>query len=60
MTLDPNSPKQQLLHSLRGSSVVLPDMQGLLSDWPRYVNPEIKKLREVVDTHLERYLIFFP
>jgi hypothetical protein len=47
----------QLLSSLKGNSVVLPDMQALLRDWPQHVNPEIDRLHKDVEKYLETYII---
>lgn len=49
--------RPELLSSLVGSSAVLPDMQTLLRDWPRSVNPEIDRLHKDVEKYLEMYTL---
>ena len=51
MTLG-ESPRQRLVESLHGRNLHIPDLQGLLSHWPQYVNPEIERLRQDVDERL--------
>jgi hypothetical protein len=51
--------RPELLSSLVGSSAVLPDMQTLLRDWPRSVNPEIDRLHKDVEKYLEMYTLSF-
>ena len=48
------SPKQKLLNDLRGQHLEIPNLQHLFRDWPQYVNPELGKLRHVVNELLER------
>ena len=48
--------RQCLLESLQGRVLRIPDLQGLLSHWPQYVNPELSRLREAVDKRLQRYV----
>ena len=48
--------RQQLLHSLRGQSVVIPDLRTLFDHWPQGVNPEVERLREDVENRLEMYI----
>lgn len=57
MTSRNELPRERLLSSLKGNSVVLPDMQALLRDWPQYVNPEIETLHTDVEKYLEMYTI---
>ena len=47
--------RQQLLHSLRGQSLVIPDLRTLFDHWPQGVNPEVERLREDVESRLEMY-----
>ncbi|KAA6411299.1 MAG: hypothetical protein FRX48_04579 [Lasallia pustulata] len=49
--------RQQLLHSLRGQSLVIPDLRTLFDHWPQGVNPEVERLREDVESRLE---MLFP
>ena len=46
--------RQRLLSSLRGQTLVLPDICKFLEHWPQYINPEIERLREEVDDRLSR------
>ena len=52
MTL--NITRKQLLNSLRGSIVVLPDVQSVLRHWPQNVNPHLSRLRDDVEKYLEK------
>ncbi len=53
----PELPRERLLSSLKGNSAILPDMQALLRDWPRNVNPELDRLHRDVEKYLETYVI---
>lgn len=59
MESNTESSRQQLLKSLQGRSLHIPDLQALLDDWPQYVNPEVGRLREDVDERLQRYVMQF-
>ncbi|KAL8951387.1 MAG: hypothetical protein Q9222_002637 [Ikaeria aurantiellina] len=45
--------RQQLLHSLKGQELHIPDLQSLLESWPQYENPELPGFRGEVDEWLE-------
>ena len=47
-------PRQQLLNSLQGCNLYIPDLQALLERWPQYVNPELERLQKHVAERLER------
>ena len=53
MVVIPNSPRQELLSSLRGRQVIVPDLQAIFHDWPQAVNPELATLSKDVDIKLE-------
>ncbi|KAI1443440.1 terpenoid synthase [Annulohypoxylon stygium] len=38
------NPREQLLMSLRGCHVTIPDMQSMISHWPQGVHPDIERL----------------
>ena len=48
------SPKEQLLKSLLGQKLKIPDLQDLFHDWPQYVNPEVERVRSAVNESHER------
>ncbi|KAI0892300.1 terpenoid synthase [Annulohypoxylon nitens] len=43
------NPREQLLMSLRGCHVTIPDMQSMISHWPQGVHPDIERLCEHVE-----------
>ncbi|XDG04251.1 hypothetical protein ABKA04_003866 [Annulohypoxylon sp. FPYF3050] len=43
------NPREQLLMSLRGCHVTIPDMQSMISHWPQGVHPDIERLGEHVE-----------
>ena len=45
--------REELLRSLHGCTLSIPDLTELLSQWPRGMNPEINRLRKAVDEKLE-------
>ena len=49
--------RERLLSSMKGKSAVLPDMQALLRDWPRNVNPELGRLHRDVEKYLETCVV---
>ncbi|RDA88977.1 hypothetical protein CP532_0611 [Ophiocordyceps camponoti-leonardi (nom. inval.)] len=51
------SQRQELLESLLGQRVQIPDLQGLFSEWPLAVNPEVEKLRSFVSSSLKSKFI---
>ena len=44
-----------ILMSLRGQSIILPDLNSIFQDWPKEVNPGLGQLRRDVDEWLDRY-----
>ncbi|KAL8826846.1 MAG: hypothetical protein Q9170_007244 [Blastenia crenularia] len=48
----PIDSREQLLTSLRGHILKIPDLQGLLKQWPQYVHLEVDHLRGDVDKKL--------
>ena len=50
------SPKEQLLKSLRGRKLEIPDLQDLFRDWPQCVHPEVERLRNAVNETNERFV----
>ncbi|KAI4244340.1 MAG: hypothetical protein L6R40_003066 [Gallowayella cf. fulva] len=44
--------RNELLASLRGRTLEIPDLQALLSHWPQYVHLELDRLRKDVDRKL--------
>lgn len=60
MAPNADSSRQQLLNSLQGGSLYIPDLQALLEHWPQYVNPELERLRKDVAERLERCEMPFP
>lgn len=49
---EPINTREQLLYSLRGSHLTVPDLQALLKEWPQYVNQELDRLRVDADEKL--------
>lgn len=47
--------RNELLASLRGRTLEIPDLQALLSHWPQYVHLELDRLRKDVDRKLHEY-----
>ena len=45
--------RQQLLMSLRGHTLKIPNLQVLFNHWPQHVNPELDRLRADVDERLQ-------
>ncbi|KAJ8133067.1 hypothetical protein O1611_g560 [Lasiodiplodia mahajangana] len=45
--------REELRESIRGTEVVIPDFQSLLSHWPAQVHQEVNKLSEDVQRRLE-------
>ena len=50
--------RQQLLKSLQGHSLSIPNLQALLDHWPQYVNPELEHLQKDVVERLQRCVIY--
>ena len=46
-----------ILTSLRGQSIILPELNAMLDGWPREVNQGLDQLRRDVDEWLDRYNI---
>ncbi len=46
-----------ILESLRGQSIILPELNAMLDGWPREVNQGLDQLRRDVDEWLDRYNI---
>lgn len=53
MAPNAESSRQQLLKSLQGCSLYIPDLQTLLEHWPQYVNPGL----DHVDVKYEHGLV---
>lgn len=45
--------RRQLIKSLRGSKVIIPDLQQLMNHWPAGVNDRIQELHGIVEQQLE-------
>ncbi|KAI0169404.1 isoprenoid synthase domain-containing protein [Hypoxylon sp. FL1284] len=45
--------REQVLASIRGSSVTIPDLECLMSHWPQGIHPEIQRLSHHVEEALE-------
>ncbi|KAK6950950.1 hypothetical protein Daesc_007478 [Daldinia eschscholtzii] len=41
-------PREQLLSNIRGSQVVIPDLQTMISHWPQRTHPDVEKLDEFI------------
>ncbi|OTB16541.1 hypothetical protein K445DRAFT_21496 [Daldinia sp. EC12] len=41
-------PREQLLSSIRGSQVVIPDLQTMISHWPQRTHPDVEKLDKFI------------
>ncbi|KAI0851331.1 terpenoid synthase [Daldinia vernicosa] len=50
--LPPDDPREQLLSSIRGSRVFIPDLQTMISHWPRGSHPDIERL----DKHVQEII----
>ncbi|KAL8908996.1 MAG: hypothetical protein Q9207_000447 [Kuettlingeria erythrocarpa] len=50
---DPGQSRQQLLTTLQGRSLHIPDLHALMSHWPQDVHPEIERLRQDCDKTLQ-------
>ncbi|KAL8679066.1 MAG: hypothetical protein Q9186_004606 [Xanthomendoza sp. 1 TL-2023] len=48
--------REELLASLRGRTLNVPDLQALLSHWPQYVHLELDRLRRDVDAKLHEVI----
>lgn len=55
MTSNPEASRQELLSSLKGRSLYIPNLQALLDHWPQYVNPQVHDLQKDVDERLQTY-----
>ena len=49
--------REELLKSLRGRTLSVPDLQALLSKWPQDINPELDRLRKDVDEMLQECVL---
>lgn len=58
MALEINA-RDQLLQSLRGRTLRIPDLPALLQHWPQYVNLELDRLRGHADTKLQEYVVLW-
>ena len=45
---------QEKLASIRGQSIILPDLHSMFKDWPKKINPELEYLRSDVEAWLIR------
>ncbi|KAL9003529.1 MAG: hypothetical protein Q9188_003615 [Gyalolechia gomerana] len=50
--LETGASRDQLLKSLQGRSLHIPDLQAPLAHWPQYINPQLERLRQDVDETL--------
>ena len=57
MTFIPED-REQLLQSLRGRKLRIPDLQAMLKHWPQYVHPELDCLRKDVNRHFRECVSF--
>ncbi|KAL8664204.1 MAG: hypothetical protein Q9202_003282 [Teloschistes flavicans] len=48
--------RDELLASLRGTTLKIPDVQQLLKEWPQYINLELNRLRGDVDEKLQEWV----
>ncbi|KAL8747718.1 MAG: hypothetical protein Q9190_000459 [Brigantiaea leucoxantha] len=46
--------RQQLLDSLRGQELRIPNLQAFFDGWPQSINPNLSHLRKDVDDRLKR------
>ncbi|KAI1650312.1 uncharacterized protein F4817DRAFT_328998 [Daldinia loculata] len=46
--LPPDGPREQLLSSIRGSQVIIPDMQTMISHWPQRSHPDVERIDKYV------------
>ncbi|KAL8933992.1 MAG: hypothetical protein Q9216_006122 [Gyalolechia sp. 2 TL-2023] len=56
MADNPSNPRDDILKSLQGQMVWIPDLQRLFDHWPQDINPHVEQLREHVDERLESSL----
>ena len=47
--------RQELVNSLRGQQVHIPDLHSLFESWPEATSPHIAALRPKVDRTLNKY-----
>ena len=47
--------RHELVNSLRGQNVRIPDLHVLFQGWPEAMNPQIAALRRDVDQTLNKY-----
>lgn len=59
MTTDSVLSRQQLLESLQNRTLVVPDLQAVLEEWPQYIHPELDRLRGDLEKRLPEYLSLF-
>ena len=57
MEQDLRSPREQILESLQGRTLIVPNLEVLFEHWPQSVHPEEKRLRDDVNRRLEEYVI---
>ena len=50
--------RQNLINSLKGQSVLIPNLHTILLYWSHSVNPAIKRLHDDVDRRLDRSVFF--
>ena len=49
--------RHQLIESLRGCELQIPDLQALFGHWPQQINPELDSLRTHVDEWLRMWVL---
>ncbi|KAL9042707.1 MAG: hypothetical protein Q9180_000409 [Flavoplaca navasiana] len=49
-----NIARDELLQSLQGQTLQIPDLQALLQHWPQYINLELDRLRGHVEMRLQQ------
>ena len=64
-TMEPvlKAPRQQLLDSLRGRTLLIPDLEAPFRHWPQDVSPDVERLHKDVEDRHEMYvrlLTHFP
>lgn len=54
MTFKDQTPtREDLVESLKGQTLHIPDLEGLFSYWPQYQNPHLAMLEGEINNHLQ-------
>lgn len=53
MVVDYSISREDIITSLKGKTVSIPDLHALFADWPYAVSPDIERLRNDMNVFIE-------